>query len=446
MILYWVHNSEDGSSQTFAELEITVDGKKTVQTIQNTTDEDEKDKTSSYKVNTSDYVEGTVFKWRVRTAGVTKELGDWSIQRTVDIYAPATLELELLDSNGESFDTLETFPFAVTAVAGPNTQTPIGYHVEIISNMIYETVDAVGNVKMVNEGERIYSEHFDISSKLTHQFSAGTIDLENNVEYTIRCTVTMNSGLTAESSLDFSVAWTDHEYEPNASIMIDEDVFTASIRPYCEDEFGELIEDISLSVYRREFDGTFTELATDIPNNNATFITDPHPALDYARYRIVAISDSTGVVSYCDLPGYPVGGNAAIIQWDEAWSEFDATIDDEEEQPAWSGSMLKLPYNIDVSDSSKPDVELVEYIGREHPVTYYGTQRGSASTWNMVVPKDDVNTIYTLRRLARWMGDVYVREPSGTGYWANVTVSMNQKHKDPAVPVTIGVVRVEGGI
>lgn len=35
------------------------------------------------------------------------------------------------------------------------------------------------------------------------------------------------------------------------------------------------------------------------------------------------------------------------------------------EQPAWAGSMLKLPYNIDVSDSNESDVTLVEYIGRK---------------------------------------------------------------------------------
>ena len=40
-----------------------------------------------------------------------------------------------------------------------------------------------------------------------------------------------------------------------------------------------------------------------------------------------------------------------------------------------------------------------------------------------IVDKNDKETLYALRRLAKWMGDVYVREPSGSGYWANVTVS-----------------------
>ena len=256
----------------------------------------------------------------------------------------------------------------------------------------------------------------------------------------------MNSGLTAEESSEFTVAWTDEEYEPNAEIIFDEETCTASIRPYCEDDNGNLIENLTLSVYRREFDGRFTELATDIVNTDSEYITDPHPSLDFARYRIVAISDTTGAVSYYDVPGYPVNGNAVIIQWDEEWTSFNTWNGDEPEQASWGGSMLKLPYNIDVSDSNTADVALVEYIGREHPVSYYGTQHGARSTWNVSIDKKDEETLYALRRLSTWMGDVYVREPSGSGYWANIAVSFNQKHREVTIPVTLSITRVEGGI
>lgn len=43
-------------------------------------------------------------------------------------------------------------------------------------------------------------------------------------------------------------------------------------------------------------------------------------------------------------------------------------------------------------------------------------------------------------------GDVYVREPSGTGYWANITVSLSKKHLDTTIPVSFSVKRVEGGM
>lgn len=446
LTLYWVHNAEDGSSQTFAELELIIDGITETYTIKNSDSEEDKDKTSSYSIDTSEYIEGTKIQWRVRTAGITKTYGDWSTQRTVDVYAPPTLELNLLDAQSESIEIVESFPFYVYGLAGPNTQLPIGYHVTITSNENYETVDNVGNRKLISSGDSIYSNYFDTSDALMIELSAGNVNLDNNISYTLTCTVSMDSGLTAESSIDFTVALTDLEYEPNAEIGIDEDLYTAYIRPYCEDEYGVAISDVLLSVYRREFDGSFTELATGIDNSSNTYITDPHPSLDYARYRIVAISTGTGAVSYCDIPGYPVGGTSVIIQWDEKWTSFNTVNEDELEESSWSGSMLKLPYNIDVSDKHKPDVSLVEYIGRTHPVSYYGTQLGETSTWSLSIPKDDKETLYTLRRLAKWMGDVYVRESSGSGYWANITVSYSQKHCELTIPVTIEISRVSGGI
>lgn len=450
LTLYWVHNSEDGSSQTYAELELTIDGQKTTQKIKNTTDEDEKDKTSSYVIDTSTYTEGSKIQWRVRTAGITGVYGDWSVERVVDIYAPAVLELSVTNSSGDMLETLTSFPFYVSGLAGPNTQLPIGYHLSIISNEVYQTVDQVGNEKIVNVGEEVYSKYFDTSNNpLLVEFSAGNIDLENNISYTVKCTSSMDSGLRAEASVEFNVSWVDDEYVPNAEISYDADSYTASIRPYCVDEDENLISDITLSVYRREFDGSFVEIASGLDNTESTYVTDPHPALDYARYRIVAITNSTGAVSYYDVPGYPVGEVGAIIQWDEEWTSFDSSSENEadaSEQPAWSGSLLKLPYNVDVSDKNSMDVSLVKYIGRKRPVSYYGTQLGESSSWKMDIPKDDKDTLYALRRLAIWPGDVYVRESSGSGYWANIKVSFSQTHNEVIIPVSLDITRVEGGI
>ena len=141
-----------------------------------------------------------------------------------------------------------------------------------------------------------------------------------------------------------------------------------------------------------------------------------------------------------------IGEKAAIIQWDEVWKPFESDGADAPSEPTWSGSMLRLPYNIDVSDKNRTDVSLVKYIGRSHPVSYYGTHIDSTSTWNVVIPKSDEETLYALRRLAIWPGDVYVREPSGSGYWANITVSFDMKHRDVTVPVSFDITRVAGGV
>lgn len=541
LTLYWIHNAKDSSSETYAELELTINGTTETHTIKKSTEEEEKDKTAFYKLvyiddETGDlvinselltqyYQEGCKISWRVRTKGILNEYGEWSISRNIDLYAPPSLELSLTDKEDVDISTIETFPFYIKGVPGPNTQIPIGYHVSIVSTETYETVDSVGNSVIISEGQEIYSEFFDVSNApLLLEMKPNNVDLENNITYNLIVTVSMNSGLTATETLEFDVAWEDKFYSPDAEVTIDgEDVY-ATIRPYCEytplvhkivnivdgvyimsdeitdvgydsegnnngelvddaylndpqpiidpetgdiiefdkdlipvfisnnimycedDGETELVQDVTLSIYRKEFDGTFTEIATNIQNGN-NFATDPHPSLDYARYRIVCETNDTGAISYTDVMT-PVNEVGTIIQWDEKWSDFKINEDEEDEleEPPWSGSMLKLPYNVDVSDSNNKDVELIAYAGREHPVSYYGTQIGQKATWNLEIDAEDKETLYGLRRLARWMGDVYVRESSGSGYWANISVSFSQKHRQVTIPISIEITRVEGGI
>lgn len=432
-------------------------------------------KTSDSYTIVANYEEDTIIKWEVETAGVlTDSSGDYiysplSLTRTVNVYTPPSLDLTveglttieetIIDPSTGAGSTIETnqlqaFPISITISEDSSNQNPIGYFITVTSSSAYETVDTVGNPKQINSGDEIYSKYFDsYENPFTLTLSPADLDLENGIEYTLGVTASMDSGLTAENSVTFEVAWTDAEFWPNAEIIYDKNTYTTSICPYCADETGALINGVTLSVYRREFDGTFTELASGLKNEESTFVTDPHPALDSARYRVVAITDATGLVTYYDVPGYPIEENAAIIQWDEKWSNFDKQMltssdgseySDDEEQPAWSGSLVRLVYNLDVSDDYDNDVEHVGYIGRDYPVSYYGTQKNHTQTWNTDIPKTDKDTLYALRRLAAWMGNVYVREPSGSGYWATVKVSFGQTHNELVIPITINITRVEG--
>lgn len=445
MVLNWTHNAEDGSLQTFAQIEVQANGESNTYTINTTYDPDDQ-KRMTYSLITTSYAEGTKVLWKVRTAGVTTDYGPWSIQRSIDIYAPPSLGLAVTDSTGASIQTLISFPINISGTAGPATQTPVGYYLRVVSNQAYSTTDSLGNAKVVNTGDAVYSKYFDTSSALSLALSASDLTLENNMSYTVYCTVTMDSGLTADASATFTVGWTATSYTPNAELGIDYNSVSAIIRPYCKNGSGELVQNVTLAVYRREIDGSFTEIMSNLNNVDGTFITDPHPALNYARYRVVATDASTGVISYSDLPLFPVNEKACIIQWDEEWRSFDSANSDRHVEPVWSGSFLRLSYNIDVSNSYAVDSSLVEYIGRKHPVSYYGTQLGEGETWNVVIPKSDIETLYALRRLAVWTGDAYVREPSGSGYWANVGVAFSQKHRDMTIPVTLTIKRVSGGI
>lgn len=426
------------------------------------------DITSFFEVNTESYSEGAKIQWIVRTAGVltnsdgSPAYGDWSIYRTVDIYAKPSLTVNLLkyDDTPLSSDSfgnmrLSTLPFKVKMEVGNTAnQKPTGYHISVLVKNSYMTVDEVGNDKSVVAGSKVFSKYYDVSdTSYTVELQAKDLTLKNNEEYTVVCTVSMSSGLTAETTTPaFIVGWVSQGYTPNAEIGIDKNTLTARIRPFAIGAG----KSVNLFAYRREFDGTFTELVTDsenpdsgLENETSTWITDPHPALDYARYRIVARSKETGIINYFDVPAVPVQEKSVVIQWDEKWQAFDAVDGDammDNTDQSYSGSMLKLPYNIDVSNAHSPDVSLVRYIGRRRPVSYYGTQLGETATWNVVIPKSDKDTLYALRRLAIYMGNVYVREPSGSGYWANITLSFSQRHLDLTIPVTINITPVEGGV
>lgn len=584
--LYWVHNSQDASKQTAAQLrligitedDITVDlGKETIDNnyivyTPKTVVDDETEPTYECLLKTGGYSEGASIEWQVRTAGVKLEddgspaYSIWSTPRSIDIYAPPAISLAVSE-------TIESFPIYISAVATPNSdmQSPTGYHITITATEDYDTVDNVGNFKMVKAGDAVYSEYYnpDTLGELHLELSPRSVSLENGMTYNITAIASMTSGLTAEETSQFTISWISSVCEPNAEIGINGVDLTANIRPYCEtatvtcyvvncldfkkssqitntalltaigntnfkvigaatstgeqvylylaedktmtfytiisgqyynvqrgstytktdtttdDLYGESmyggnknatrlkttdgdllyvgmnddgdfvmycmietrneITDVYLSVYRRDFDGGFTEIASNVDAEKRTTIVDPHPALDYARYRIVATDKTTGHIEYYDCPAEHVGGIAAVIQWDETCTSFENIEGHTPAQPTVVGSRLMLPFNIDVSDSSSPENTLVEYIGRSHPVSYYGTQLGSTSTWNMEVPKADRDTLYSLRKLSRWLGDVYVREPSGSGYWAQITVSFSQKHCELTIPVTLTITRVEGG-
>lgn len=440
--LYWVHNSEDGSTETTANLSITIGGSTTITAVKNTNG----DATSFYKVSTSGYTEGTTITWKVQTKGILDGYSPWSAERNITVYAPPTVSLALKDSSDTQISTMVSYPLKITGEAGPNTQTPVGYHLSVVSADAYLTTDDMGNYKMINAGDEVFSKYYNTNnSSFSESLSANDVNLDNGHSYTAILTVAMNSGLTGSSEATFNTSWSETLFIPNAEIAIDRLNMSAYIKPYCKDDTNTLLPNYKLSVYRREYDGTFTEIITGLNNVDKSFVTDPHPSLDYARYRIVAMNEETGAITYYDAPGVYFGITSVIIQWDEQWRDFDLNAEGIPAEPTHTGSMLFLNYNIDVADDYETDSSLVKYIGRDYPVSYYGTQKGMTSTWDVEIPKTDKDTLYAIRRLAIWMGDVYVREPSGTGYWARVSVSYNTRHRELTIPVSFRITRVEGG-
>ena len=436
--LFWVHNAEDGSDQSYAQVELTVGGKPTTTTLQSQTE---------LELDTSAWEEGGTVSWRARTAGATKEYGPWSEARAIDVYAPPTLTLSLLGADGQAASPLTSFPLRVKALAGPATQEPVGYSVSIRALDAYTALDQAGTSFTVAAGDEVLARYVDTKDALDLSLSASDVDLQGGASYEVEVTASMDSGLSATATARLEVSWADQAWPLDCEIALDPRSLACYVTPYSRDpETGEPNAGLDLAVYRRGHDGALTEVASGLDSARNTVVTDPHPSLDWARYRIVAVDRSTGAVSWYDAPGYPVGCLDAVIQWDEEWQDFDRGEEGAPRmEPAWSGSMLRLPYDIEVQDSTEPDAELVRYIGRAYPVAYQGTQVDATSSWSVSVLKGDSETIMALRRLAAWHGDAYVREPSGSGYWAHLAVSIGVGASSGLVPVKLDVTRVEGG-
>lgn len=210
-----------------------------------------------------------------------------------------------------------------------------------------------------------------------------------------------------------------------------------------------LVSNVELAVYRKNDDGTFVTIAENLLNTEAAYVTDPHPNLGGAEYRIVATDMTSGRMTFYDPSPYDMQCTDIILQWDEEYADMpfnDNIRETTRETIRQFGSFVRLPYNIDVSESANIENSMVNYIGRKNPVSYYGTQTGYAATWNTEIPKYDTQTIKMLRRLQVYPGDVYVREPNGTGYWAHVTVTFPINHLALTVSVSLSVTRVEGGM
>ena len=470
--LNWVHNTVDGSRETYAQIKLIVDGvvQPTI-TIENKRPSDVT--IGSYVLNTSSYMNGANIEWQIRTKGIYPDYGEWSASRTLTIVAQPTLEFSISEENnwhwdllnfnsgsifstegtlGEDVDTITKYPFYISALAGPNTQKVLRWYVSIISDDdSHESYNEDGTLKTVNKGDIVYSKHFDDDddNRLFLTISPSDVILDNNCSYVANVRAIMNTGLSVEESKTITLALEDDEVDIYASIEIDEDFAASYITPYAiapEDENQEYLSNLYFSIYRINFDGTFTEILSKIDSKFHITAIDLHPALDKARYRVVATSKETGKITYEDFSEI-IGDIDIIVQWNERKKDdfVAAENGDATDESIVSGEFLRLPWNIDTSESHAKDNTLVEYIGREHPVAYYGTQLGETAVWNTDVDKNDSETIYALRRLAIYQGDVYVREPSGVGYWAQVTVSMSNTHKELIIPITLSITRVEGG-
>lgn len=457
--LYFSHNSSDNSKCSKYKVHYSVflsDGSASEEYETEVTlpavSSDDDSTIIQVPLDTSRWSTDVSVKWKIATSGVTGEYSDWSVERTLNVYRVPVITTSLVANSevGEDGTTynIKSFPIRIDGQIEAGLQYPTEIRMSIVSLDAYTAVDFQGRPITVPANTQIYSKSYYNDwrqwhlAMVTMNILPMQVSLKNDVRYRIDIVAAMSSGLTASQTYVIRTAWDSQEMIPEASIGYNSELYCAYIRPRCRDINGVYFNDVTMSVYRRDYDGSFIEIASGISSDSNATVTDPHPSLNFVSYRIVAVSNETGEIAYADTQNFEVGVHAIVIQWDDEWTDFDVIDGMSSEQP-WSGSRLVLPYNIDTSDSTSPDTSLVEYAGRTNPVSYYGTHLGISSTWNTEIPKRDLDTLFQIRRLQSYRGDVYVREPTGVGYWANITVNYNITHCELTVPITFNIKRVE---
>lgn len=200
-----------------------------------------------------------------------------------------------------------------------------------------------------------------------------------------------------------------------------------------------------LYVYRRNVDGSVTLVQDRIqntsPNISQIEVVDPHPFIGLNTYIVGCRNKTTGATS-CAYYQAEFASIFPIIDFDEKWLPYvlNGTT------TAYKNRVVidKL-FNISLTENNTKDKTDVQFAGRRKQNSYFGVSDTEEQQWQFVVPREDKETLYKLRILSLYKGSVYVREPNGRGYWANVEATINDTFNTVISNCTLKIT-VAGGI
>ncbi len=419
--LGWVHNCEDGCTAAASTVYVSVNGGEY---------QAQQAGAGTYRatLDTSAYSDGDTVSWYVTTTAPNGSVSPASTARAFTVYVQPAVFASVAA-------TATALPITITLSSGTN-QRAVSFDVTVRAAESYYTADSTGRDVLVAAGAAVFKRHVTASgTSAVVEIGPGDALLANRASYTVDAAMATAVGLRAESigAAGFETDFT----EPAVAVGIAayaEDGYTARVvlDAYSTDT-GDTAQ-ATLALYRREPDGSLTEVASGIPNSGAAEVADRHPSLGTCSYVASATDAQTGLSTFATAE-VEVDAGGFVVQWDESWGE-----------DGYTGGMLVLPYDMTIAESNgEADKVTKAYIGRKRPVSYYGTQLGDSATWGCDILKGDTEALAALRSLKAWMGDAYVREPTGTGYWAQVSVDISISAESATIPVTLSVTPVDRG-
>lgn len=420
---------------------------------------------------------GASISWKVQTAGAwmrqeTPVFGGYSITRVINCYTKPIINaiFTYSNTNPSPINTVTRYPFYLYAFVDNHlhtNQVPIYYLVEIKPRTSYTRVNINGTTEMITPDTVIFRKELNnvADTSFFIEFNAGDLVFENGIAYDAYVTVVTNAGTDNVTSqhVVMNLSGSSDEVQVGADLYYDNSNAVAYVRPFVFEEVSavpseyrviEYLTGYYLSIYRINSDNTLSEVIKNVVSQSEfiemRYYCDPYPTMGNMAYRIVAVHRTTGRVIFGDFGPLNNNEKGIIIQWGDMFSSVAAVPDPAKvvinPGDSWAGNMLRLPYNVDVTEKSSVDVTKVNYIGRTSPVTYYGTAVNSSWSIKADIDISDTKSIMLLRKLAEYPGDVYFRESSGMGFWATVTVSFPRNHLAVATTVNIDVTKVSGAV
>lgn len=424
----WTYNNADGSVQAAYAVEVSVDGGAWASVASGSTS------ASTATYSTVSLSGGETLQFRVKAKGPVGSFSEWAYSTEVGIDAPLTVTLAVGDAS--------VLPLSMTFSATADVRL---WHVLVTTAESSVAMGEDGNDNVIPAGaiafEGVYQmgdEGFDPQG-LTIDLDLSQAELVPGVAYTAELSAISPHGLTDSDTASFTPSWSGDGPEPTAVIPEVGDDYVAHVFPVCYDESegaeeGDLRDDVTLSVYRIDTDGTALEIATGIPNDGNAEVIDPHPNFGECWYRIGAVS-TAGLMGFYDV-SVEVPCDSVVIQFSDGTRVYTDELEDD--------GTIEMPYDIEITESYAPDAELAEFIGNADPTLYTGTQLGrKASTSSRVLRSEDADVIRKVRWLAGNRAQAYYRDPSGLGFWAWVVPSLRWKAGDP-VSVSLEVTRITG--
>lgn len=308
----WLHNSLDGSSQTAAQLDYSVNGGSTWTTVTKSTEQ-------SHTVSPIPWAAGTTVTWRVRTKGADASYGEWSQSRTFSVYTAPTLSIT---SPGA---TITGMPISLTAT---------------YSDMAGFTCQAA-TVSLTKDGRTLYSEPATINgTSITSSLDVSEFLPTNGETYKVVLTARSSSSLQTTATATFLVDFT----EPQAGelqITNDPDTGYVSLLATFDNSASEITYTGSTNAQYESTEGYVRSLTvegkSEVRNGSLVSIEgatikpsvniEPFFSHDWTDVYD-ASTNPNGYWRYAPWSDGGVGGNtinASGTQLDDGWSHLDWT-------------------------------------------------------------------------------------------------------------------------